>query len=231
MVHIKTVWLKYAAFLFVIAFAVGCVQQKDFSYGLGEVNKVNIMHNTSMAAYPEDIEEIKAMISEFSGLKGDVLESGQESFEYLIDYKIARLESKKLMIEGGKYGNGGTTKYGFGCKQRPLIIESVMLKNASALKGYEAMGILSEFLSTHPDDAHVSNLTNKELIFTNATFYQLGIEAKRDSSIINNFCPESTVLELYQEEFRKKTNLSEDDIKQINYETAASIWKKIRGIE
>jgi hypothetical protein len=231
MVHIKTVWLKYAAFLFVIAFAVGCVQQKDFSYGLGEVNKVNIMHNTSMAAYPEDIEEIQALISEFTDLKGDVLESGQESFEYLIDYRIARLETQMLFIDGSRYGKSGTTKYGFGCKQRPLIIESVMLKNASALKGYEAMGILSEFLSTHPDDAHASNLTNKDLIFTNATFYQIIIDAKRDSGIINNFCPESTVLELYQEEFRKKTNLSEDDLKQMDYETAASIWKKIRGVE
>lgn len=82
-----------------------------------------------------------------------------------------------------------------------------------------------------PEEAAFGNLSEKNALFTNATFYEISRAARRDSNIINNFCPANLTLEIYQEEFRKKTNLSEEEIKALTYERAVVIWKKVREIE
>jgi len=214
-----------------VAFIAGCVQSKDFGYGIKLVNSINSDYNTTMESYPKSIPQIKSMLNGFSELKKLQLESGQEAFNYVVDYRILNLEAEKFYIEGQKYGQAGTTKQGFGCKSRPLIIESVGYRNKSALKGFEAVDLLREFAGRHPEDASMAGLSEKNALFLNATFYQIQADARRDSNIINNFCPKNVTLELYQEEFRKKTNFSEDFISSISYEEAAEAWKKLRGIQ
>jgi len=210
---------------------VGCAQTKDFEYGIKQIGKINSKYNTSMDTYPKNIETINSLISDLKELKKLKLDNGQEQFYYLVDYRILNLETEKFFIEGQKYGDGGTTKDGFGCKQRPLIIESVALRNRSALKGFEAIDLLREFIRKYPEEALTSNLSDKNALFLNATFYSVFTEARRDSNVINNFCPINRTLELYQEEFRKKTNYTEDFISSLSYEQAVVIWKKIRNVE
>ena len=224
---------KIKIFLVVVAFAfvAGCVQSKDFGYGMKLINSLNSKFNTTMESYPRSIPEINSMLNELAELKKLALEKGQEPFEYLVDYRTLNLEAEKSYIGGQKYGAAGTTKQGFGCKPRPLIIESVGLRNRSALKGFEAVDLLREFIGKHPKEAAMAGLSEKNALFLNATFYQIQVDARRDSNIINNFCPKNVTLELYQQEFRKKTNFSEDFINSISYEEAIQVWKKLRGIE
>ena len=176
------------------------------------------------------MQQISLMLNDLKELKKLQLETGQESFNYIVDYRKLNLEAEKLYIESQKYGGAGTTRDGFGCKSRPLIIESVSLRNKSALKGFEAAGLLNEFVDKYPEEAKSAKFSFKNVLFLNASFYEISKEARRDSSVINNFCPKNVTLELYQEEFRKKTNMSEDSINKLTYEEAAKIWKKIRGI-
>ncbi len=213
-----------------LIFILGCAQAKNFDYGLKQINSLNSKYNTTMEIYPKTMQQISLMINDFKELKKTQLDSGKEQFEYVVDYRILNLEAEKLYREGQKYGNGGTTKEGFGCKSRPLIIESVSLRNSSALKGFEAVGLLREFANKYPEEAAKSNLSQKNALFLNATFYQISRDARSDSGIINHFCPQNETLALYKEEFRKKTNLSEDFISNLRYEEAVPIWKKIRGI-
>lgn len=209
---------------------MGCVQIKDFNYGVKELNKINAKYNTTMETYPKTIEEINSMSSDLAELKKLQLESGQEPLNYVIDYQLLNLEAEKLFIEGQKYGEAGTTKDGFGCKQRPLIIQSASLRNSSALKGFEAVNLLREFVDKYPNEANSVGLSAKNALFLNATFYKISREARTDSNTINHFCPQNETLVLYKKELKSKTNLSIDFINNLTYEQTVPIWKKIRGI-
>ncbi len=221
--------LKKIVCILVLIFVVSCAQIKDFEYGIKQIHSVNSKYNTNMETSPSSIQKIDSMINDFQELKKTQLESGQEPLTYVIDYRILNLEAEKFYIESQKYGSTGTTKDGFGCKSRPLILESVFLRNSSALKGFEAVELLREFIGKYPEEAALANLSLKNALFLNATFYQISRDARSDSNTINNFCPQNETLELYKDEIRKKTNLSEDFIKNIAYEEAVKIWKEIRG--
>lgn len=222
--------LKKLLLIFALFFIAGCAQAKDFDYGISQLNSVNSKYNATMEIYPKTISQIDSMLSDFKELKKLQLESGQQAFSYAVDYEILNLEAEKLYIQGQKYGSGGTTKLGLGCKSRPIITESVSFRNSSALKGFEAAGLLREFAEKYPKESKLIGLSSKNALFLNATFYGIWAEAKRDSSIINRFCPKNVTLELYQKEISEKTNLSKDFIISLSYEEAADIWKKIRGI-
>ncbi len=214
-----------------VLFAAGCARTKDFEYGVEQINSLNSKYNTTMETYPKSTGQIELMIGDFKEIKQLQLDSGQQPFGYVIDYRLLNLEAEKLFIESQKYGARGTTKDGFGCKSRPLILESAGLRNMSALKGFEAVGLLRDFADKYPEESVAVGLTYKNALFLNATFYQISKDARSDSSIINNFCPENVTLEIYQQEIRKSTNLSEDFISRLDYNGAVDIWKKIRGIE
>lgn len=213
-----------------IAGILGCTQGKDFGYGVKQINALNSEYNTTMETYPKHLKQIDSMGNDLNELRKIKLDAGQEPFNYIIDYRLLNLEAEKLFILGQKYGNSGTTKYGFGCKSRPLIIESASLRNMSALKGFEAVNLLREFIAKHPKESKLVSLSEKNALFSNATFYEIAREARSDSGVINHFCPKNVTLELYRQEFRKKTNFSEDYIGNLTYDGAANIWKGIRGI-
>ena len=120
----------------------GCSQPKDFDYGIKQINLINQKYNLSIDVYPDNLKQIELMYNDFAELKKNIqLEKGAEPFNDVIDHELLNLEAQELFINSQKYGKAGTTKYGFGCKIRPLIIESASLRNASALKGFEAVEI------------------------------------------------------------------------------------------
>jgi len=208
----------------------GCAQAKDFRYGLGKISSLNSKYNTTIDTYPKSIAQINSMLEDYRQLKNIQLDSGQESFAYVADYRILNLEAEKLYIESQKYGGSGTTKEGFGCRSRPFIIESVSLRNKSSLKAFEAVSLIREFIDKHPEDAGLSGLSAKTALFLNATFYQVSRDARTDSNVINHFCPMNVTLDVYRQNFRKKTNLSEESISKMSYEEAVQVWKKLNGM-
>ena len=113
---------------------------------------------------------------------------------------------------------------------RPLITESVGLRNNSALKGFEAAGLLSKFIAKYPGEAKFVNLSSKNVLFLNATFYAIYEAAMQDSSTINYFCPENETLLIYRQQFARYTNLSKEYINNLTYSNAVSIWKELGGI-
>lgn len=225
----KAFLLKTLIFLLLV-FIFGCAQAKDFNYGLKQVSSLNSKYNTTIETYPKSLNGISQMAVEYDVLRKTQLESGQEQFNYVVDYRLLNLEAERLFMQSQKYGNSGTTKYGFGCKIRPLILESVSLRNGSSQKGFEAVNLLNDFVQKYPEESKAAGLTAKNALFLNATFYEIHVDARRDSNIINNFCPANVTLTLYREEFRKRTNLSEDEINNLSYEEAVPIWKIIRSV-
>ena len=222
--------LKKIFLAFILFFIVGCSQAKDFNYGIRQFNDINSKYNTTMETYPQHLKQIDSMSNDLKELKKIKLETGQEPFNYIIDYRLLNLEAEKLFIFGQKYGESGTTKNGFGCKSRPLVIESAELRNRSALKGFKAVDLLREFVSKYPKEASSAGLSFKNALFLNATFYQISKDAVGDSNIITYFCQENESLESYKREFRRETNSSEDFISNLTYEQAVPIWKKLNGI-
>lgn len=217
--------------LIVMLFITSCAKSKDFNYGLAQINALDSKYNTSIESYPKNIKDINQMLNDFSQLKAEQLSSGKEQFNYVIDYRVLNLEAEKLYIQSQRYGDLGTTRKGFGCKLRPIITESVSLRNQSALKGFEAVNSLREFASKYLSESNLTGLSEKNALFLNATFYQISKDASRDSGIINYFCPENVTLEIYKQQFKKEGDLSEDKIKNLTYDEAVSLWKKGRGIQ
>ena len=208
----------------------GCAQQ-GFEYGLEKLNEINSRYNTNMESYPKSAAQIDLMMKDMDNLKNLQLQNGQKSFDYLVRYRVLNLEAEKLFIESQEYGIYDLAKTGFGCKPRPLVIESVALRNQSAQKGFEAVSLLREFIDGHPEDAKTAGLSNKNALFLNASFYEIYRIARSDSSIINRFCPQNITLELYKEEFKKRTDLSEEYINNLTYDPAVVIWKKVRELD
>ena len=216
--------------IFALIFIASCAQTKDFNYGVKQINFVNSKYNTTMETYPKHLKQIDSMGNDLKELKKIKLDAGQEPFNYVIDYRLLNLEVEKLFIFGQKYGDSGFTKNGFGCKSRPLVIESAALRNSSASKGFEAVDLLREFVGKYPKEANSVGLSFKNALFLNATFYQIYGEAVSDSNTINYFCSKNETLESYQRQFRRETNLSEDFISKLTYEQAVPIWKSLEGI-
>lgn len=228
--------LKNVFLLCAIMVLAGCSPARDFGYGLKEIDAINIKYNVTMSSSPVGMQRIDSMIADLDKIKGLELGAGKEPFIYLIEIRLLNLKAEKLYIESQKYGASGTTKNGFGCKIRPLIIESASLRNQSALKGFEAAGLLEEFVGKHPEDAALAGFSFKSVLFLNATFYEIYREAGADSSTINKFCPANVTLDIYKQNFRKRgfierNNLSEDYINGLGYDEAVRIWKKDVGIE
>ena len=206
----------------------GCTSM-DFNYAAERINALNAKYNTTMETFPTSIDKINQMIADYEGLKSIRLSAGKEQLDYSIDFRLLNLEAAKLFIEGNKYGNAGYTKNGFGCKLRPLIVESFKLRNESAQKGYGSAGLLMKFTEKYPDDSKKLGLSMKTALFMNATFLKVYEEAVRDSQTINGFCPESKTLELYKQEFSKGTVMSKSEIDNLKYDEAAKIWKEKKG--
>ena len=223
--------MKKIFLMLALVFIAGCVQAKDFNYGVKQVNAVDSKYNTTMETYPKSINKIGFMLNDLNELKKIQLQTGQEAFNYVVDYQMLNLEAEKFYMQSQKYGDAGTTKKGFGCKIRPLILESASLRSNSAMKGFQAVNLLMEFVNKYPKDANSIGLSNKNALFLNATFYKISEEARIDSNIINHFCPKNESLESYQRQFRKETNLSEDFIKNLTYEQAVPIWKRLEELD
>jgi len=222
--------MKKLFLIFLAVFILGCARAKNFEYGVAQINNVNSKYNATMQTYPQSIDKIDLMINDLSELKKIQLDKDQEQFYYTVNYRILNLQAEELFIESQKYGDYGTTKNGFGCKARPIIIESASLRNSSALKGFEAVELAREFASKHPQEASLVNLSLKNALFLNATFYKMSTDAETDSNIINYFCPVNVTLDLYKQEFRKSTNFSEEYLNSLSYDEAVKLWKNIRGV-
>lgn len=218
--------LKQIFLIMALALMIGCAQAKDFTYGFNQIASLNSKYNATMDASPSSINKIDAMHDDLLTLKRLELTSGKEPFLELINYRILNLEAEKSYIKSQKYGSAGTTAQGFGCKIRPLIMESASLRNNSALKGFEAVSALREFLNKYPQESKSAGLTNKDALFLNAAFYRISQEAEKDSNVINHFCPKNESLESYKKEFKRDNYLSEEEINKLAYEQAVVLWKK-----
>jgi len=223
--------LKKILLVVLLCLLAGCAKSKDFSYGLGQMDAVNSKYNITYSSYPADVNQIDVIINSYRELKELKLDKDQEAFNELVDYRLLTFESDKQFVNSLKYGDAGTTKKGFGCKIRPLIIETVKFKNESAMKGFEAISKLKDFVDKYPQNSKLANLSQKDVIFLNASFYELSKDANRDSNIINSFCPENITLEIYVQGFKKIENLSDEYINSLTYEQAVKLWKQINEIE
>ncbi len=223
--------MKKILLVVLLVLLAGCAKTKDFSYGLSQMNAVNSKYSITPNSYPADVNKIDIIMNSYKELKSLRLDKDQEAFNELVDYRLLTFGSDKQFVNSLKYGDAGTTKKGFGCKIRPLIIETVKFKNESAVKGFEAISKLKDFVDKYPQNSKLANLSQKDVIFLNASFYELSKEANTDSGTINYFCPENITLELYKEGFKRTENLSDGYINSLTYEQAVKLWKQVNEIE
>ena len=217
--------------LILLSLIAGCIQSKSFSYGLNQIELVNSRYNITFDSYPGNINQLSSAIGAYRELKNIKLDKDNEAFALFLDYQLLSLESDLQFVNSLKYGDYGTTKKGFGCKMRPLVIETAKFRNDSANLGFEAAGKLKEFIDLYPKKSKLVSLSQKNIVFLNASFYEMSKDADSDSSTINGSCPENLTLEIYKRQFKRDTNLSDEYINSLNYIQAVKLWKQIESIE
>jgi hypothetical protein len=109
-----------------------------------------------------------------------------------LDYRIKSLEANIINLEGWKHGKKASVRDGFGCKSLPIIVNSSILRNASAQKGYRAVEVLQEFVDKYPEEATLINITQRDVVFSNFYYYEVEREARMDRKIVEHFCGNKT---------------------------------------
>lgn len=162
------------------------VLQREFTTNLKELNELNEKYDTNLYGFPSTIEKDELLLEELNELK-NIDES--EPFKLLLDFRIKLVESDIFFKEGWKYGRGSSLKYGFGCRKGlPRLRDATFNRNMSSQIGYEAVTIMNELMEKYPKQAEIANVTYKNLLFLNASFYLEEKDSTRDRRIIERAC-------------------------------------------
>ena len=65
-----------------------------------------------------------------------------------------------------------------------------MIRDSSAKKGFEALDVLQSFVDEFPNKAESAGLTQKDILFLNAAYQQVGELAASDTKKIRSRCAE-----------------------------------------
>jgi len=190
--------------LLVLLLLAGCSAEiTSFEKGAREMKKVNEKYGVDFKAFPAEIEKAVLMRNDLKVIKGKS-SNAPEPFNLFFDYRMKTLESTIIHLEAWKHGDKASVRDGFGCKSLPIVFNSSILRNASAQRGYEALEVLQEFIDKYPEEAASINITQRDVVFSNAFYYEVEKEAGRDKRIIEHFCGHKYDLETLEmkEEFK-----------------------------
>lgn len=179
------------ALILSLAIAYGCAaSQMTFGQGVKKIDELDKKYGSSLKSPPNSTDKIAGLIAELNDFKA-ANENLPESLRYLVDFRIKFLEAEKLNAEGWQWGKASTTDFGFGCnKGYARILESAGLRNASARKGFEAVELLQKFIDSYPEEAASLDLSQRDVLYLKAAFFQEGEKAERDARIIRSLCKE-----------------------------------------
>jgi len=185
---------KSIIFIFVLSLIIvyGCASPEfaAFKKGVKRINKIDEEFGSNMKIPPDSTEKIEGLLVQLTGF-GAANENMPQSLKYLLDFRIKTLEAELLHIEGWQWGRGSTTDWGFGCRGGSArILNSSKIRNSSAQKGFEALDVLQLFVDEFPKEAKSVNLSQKDVLFSNAAYYKVEKKARRDSKIIRSLCKE-----------------------------------------
>ncbi len=174
-----------------IVIVYGCATSTmAFDNGVKKLNEFDKQFGATMKTPPNSTEGVKGLLAQLVGFRAANADM-DKSLANLLDFRIKSLEAERLHIEGWQWGKGSTTDYGFGCnKGSARVLNSSRIRNASAQKGYEAVEALQLFIESYPEQAESINLTQKDVLFLNATYQQVEEKANKDARVINSLCKE-----------------------------------------
>ena len=169
----------------------------SFHLGLSKIKKIDEKYSVSLKEYPIDftqinqmpltITDITFMSNEFKALKEN---SKDEALLRYLNFRMSLLEAEMNYKLAFALGKKGDTSDGFGCKDKPVIIEAASYKNMSAQIGYAAVEHLKTFFEQYPKQAALTEVPQSWPVFLNVSFSE--IERKSGSTIrfIKRICPD-----------------------------------------
>lgn len=172
---------------FVGLLIAGCVITYTFESGIAELDTINDKYKVDHRSMPASIENAVLMRNDLKDFKENN-NNLPESLDIFLNYRLKALESNIINLKAWEEGNRASTREGFGCKAIQVVVNSSILRNISAQRGYEAVEILQEFIDKYPDEALSINITQRDVVFTNFFYKEVENEARRDRKIIEYFC-------------------------------------------
>jgi hypothetical protein len=184
--------INYFLVLSVLVLIIGCTTWiVSFDGGIKEMDKIDEKYGVDLKNMPATIEDSVLMRKDLKELE-QLSFNAPESFKLFLDYRLKSIEANIIHLEAWKEGMLASVRDGFGCKSLPIIVNSSILRNISAHRGYEAVEILQEFVDKYPEEAASINITQRDIVFTNLYYYEMEKEAARDRIIVEHFCLNQT---------------------------------------
>tara|TARA_Y100000310_G_scaffold250424_1_gene256637 strand:+ start:1277 stop:1855 length:579 start_codon:yes stop_codon:yes gene_type:complete len=183
---------KPIIFIFVLSLIVayGCTSSENITFkeGIERINEIDEKYGAAIKTPPNSTEKIDGLLTQITGFAA-LHQNMPLSLKYFVGFRIASLEAEKLHIQGWQWGKGSTTDFGFGCKKGSAkVLNSSKIRKESAQKGFEALDSLQLLVDNYPIEAKSINLTQKDILFLNAAYYQIKNKAEKDARIINSLC-------------------------------------------
>ena len=98
----------------------------------------------SIGNIPLMVEELEKMREEYS--KGEMTDDNKAIILF-IEARVGMLESEKMYLIGSSFGSKGDSYDGFGCGERPYILNTSYHFNESVRIGQEASAIIDSILT------------------------------------------------------------------------------------
>jgi hypothetical protein len=161
-----------------------------FNKGVKRINEIDSQYGADMRTVPNSTQKINDLYAQLTGF-GAANKDMPLSLKYLLDFRIKSLEAELLHIEGWQWGRASTTDWGFGCRKGSArILNSSKIRNASAQKGYEALGALKSLIEEFPKEAKSVDLSQKDVLFLDVAYHEVEAKAAKDSRTIRSICKE-----------------------------------------
>jgi len=113
--------------------------------------------------------------------------NNSEGILLLIEAREKMIKSQELYKIGLSFGDKGRTRDGFGCKDKPTVLNASDAFNQSAVIGTEVTRSFDYLLNTYPSVGHYL-LKSKRPKFYDSPIYFISREAARDRRNIEQLC-------------------------------------------
>lgn len=194
----KVLLIVVSVILFLaVAGVVATLFLDDFSKGLSKVKKIDKKYAFSIENYPMDfsqsggshltVTDITFMSKELEELRK---ENKDAALSHYLNFRIALLDAEMNYKLALALGNKGSVDDGFGCKDKPVIIEAASYKNMSSQSGFEAVESLSALFDSYPEQAELIGLPKSMPLVLDTSFAQIGKKSNSTINFINRVCPD-----------------------------------------
>ena len=184
---------KYVLLVFLVLI-LGCVKEYTFESTLDELNQIDTKYGTSL--YEEHLnynlpsmDIIKGVRKDIILMEVDIPDSGhKKAINELIKFRLLMLDAEDNYHKFLSYGKTGLVHDGFGCKEKPYILEAQDYWNKSLMAFRESVFTMDMMLTNYPETRIF--IEPERPFYLNFNWTKEHLSNEYSLRTVNRLCPE-----------------------------------------